>query len=89
VTDEDVYSHFAEVGQIEFVRIIRDNKTGIGKGFGYVQFKTPDSIQLALKLDGSEIKKRKIRCTRCVKKQVMFKIWVKFDFLDPIWNNST
>jgi nucleolar protein 12 len=70
VSDEDVYEHFAAVGQIDFVRVIRDNKTGIGKGFGYVQFKTADSIQLALKLDGSELNKRNIRCTRCVKKQV-------------------
>ena len=39
VQDEDVYQHFAPCGEIEFVRIVRDKRTNIGKGFGYVQFK--------------------------------------------------
>ena len=39
VQDEDIYTHFARCGEVEFVRIIRDKKTNIGKGFGYVQFK--------------------------------------------------
>ena len=39
VQDEDLYSHFSRCGEIEFVRIVRDKKTNIGKGFGYVQFK--------------------------------------------------
>lgn len=68
VTDETVYQHFASCGEIENVRIIRDNKTGIGKGFGYVQFKTKDTVGLALRLDGSQMGERKIRVSRCVKK---------------------
>lgn len=68
VDEDQVHKHFAECGQIENVRIVRHNRTGVGKGFGYVQFKTADSIQLALKLDGSELMHRKIRVTRCVKK---------------------
>jgi nucleolar protein 12 len=71
VSDEDVYKHFLTCGSIEYVRIIRDNKTGIGKGFGYVCFKTEDTIALAMKLDGSILNERKIRVTRCVKKQVI------------------
>jgi RNA recognition motif-containing protein len=39
VQDEAIYTHFARCGKIEFVRIVRDKKTNIGKGFGYVQFK--------------------------------------------------
>jgi len=39
VQDEDLYRHFSRCGEIEFVRIVRDKKTNIGKGFGYVQFK--------------------------------------------------
>lgn len=71
VADEDVYAHFASCGPIEYVRIIRDNKTGIGKGFGYVQFKTSDTVALGLKLDGSVLNERKIRVSRCVRKQVI------------------
>jgi len=41
VQDEDVWSTFERCGEIEFVRIVRDKKTNIGKGFGYVQFKAP------------------------------------------------
>jgi nucleolar protein 12 len=51
------------------VRIIRDNKTGVGKGIGYVSFKTSDAIALAIKLNNSEIDDRKIRVQRCSKKQ--------------------
>lgn len=69
ISDEDVYKHFSNCGQIDFVRVIRDNKTGIGKGFGYVQFKTADSVQLGLRLDASTLNERKIRVTRCVKKE--------------------
>jgi len=39
VQDEDLYTHFARCGEIEFVRAVRDKKTNVGKGFGYVQFK--------------------------------------------------
>ncbi len=70
MTDEAVYSHFEKCGDIDNVRLIRDNKTGIGKGFGYVQFKTVDSVSLALKLDGTKMGERKIRVSRAVKKQV-------------------
>lgn len=70
IVDEAVYKHFESCGEIDNVRIIRDNQTGVGKGFGYVQFKTPDSLALALKLDGSKIGDRKIRVSRAVKKQV-------------------
>lgn len=65
-----MYQHFATCGNIDHVRIIRDNKTGIGKGFGYVQFKTADTVALALRLDGTQMGERKIRVSRCVKKLV-------------------
>jgi nucleolar protein 12 len=39
VQDEAIYMHFTRCGKIEFVRIVRDKKTNIGKGFGYVQFR--------------------------------------------------
>lgn len=39
VQDEQLYTHFKRCGEIEFVRVVRDKKTNIGKGFGYVQFK--------------------------------------------------
>ena len=37
--EEKIWQIFADCGTIESVRIVRDNKTGIGKGFGFVLFK--------------------------------------------------
>jgi len=78
--EESVYKHFEDCGPIDNVRLIRDNKTGIGKGIGYVCFKSADAINLALKLNGCEINGRRIRVARCVKKLVVvsFKRLVRF-----------
>lgn len=47
------------------VRVVRDNKTGIGKGFGYINFKSEDAVALALELHGTEILNREIRVKPC------------------------
>jgi len=36
--DDELRSIFAECGSIHSVRVIRDAPTGIGKGFGYINF---------------------------------------------------
>ncbi|XP_039594269.1 RNA-binding protein 34 [Polypterus senegalus] len=69
VKDEELREHFLECGEIEGIRLIKDRNTGLVKGFGYILFKTPDSVQLALKLNSSELKGRKLRVQRSVKKQ--------------------
>ncbi|XP_051967119.1 RNA-binding protein 34 isoform X2 [Xyrauchen texanus] len=61
--------HFEECGNVEAVRLVRDRESGMGKGFGYILFKSPDSVMLALKLDGSKLQERKIRVKRSVKKE--------------------
>jgi len=38
IEEEPVRQHFTVCGAITNVRIIRDQKTGAGKGFGYVTF---------------------------------------------------
>ncbi|XP_075222700.1 RNA-binding protein 34-like isoform X1 [Lycorma delicatula] len=68
VADNDVRKVFEGCGEIESVHIIRDNKTGMGKGFGYVNFKFQDSVEFALKLNGAMLKKRNIRVKRAVKR---------------------
>ena len=37
--EEKLWSHFESCGEIENVRVVRDSKTNVGKGFAYVQFK--------------------------------------------------
>ncbi|XP_063054041.1 RNA-binding protein 34 [Engraulis encrasicolus] len=67
VAELSLRQHFLECGEVEAVRLIRDRATGMGKGFGYVLFESGDSVQLALKLDGSVLCERKIRVKRSVK----------------------
>ncbi|XP_051237276.1 RNA-binding protein 34 isoform X2 [Dicentrarchus labrax] len=61
--------HFEQCGAVEAVRLVRDQNSGLGKGFGYVLFESPDSVQLALELDGSKLEGRSIRVKRSVKKE--------------------
>uniref|UniRef100_A0A7M4FI45 RNA binding motif protein 34 n=1 Tax=Crocodylus porosus TaxID=8502 RepID=A0A7M4FI45_CROPO len=67
--DEAVREHFSECGNVVAVRIVRDGNTGIGKGFGYVLFENTDAVHLALKLNNSELKGRKLRVKRCAEKE--------------------
>ncbi|CAK9822703.1 RNA-binding protein 34 [Anthophora retusa] len=61
IDEETIRNHFKQCGEIESIRIIRDNMTGIGKGFGYVNFKTEDAVTLALELHGTILADREIR----------------------------
>ncbi|CCD23004.1 rRNA-processing protein NOP12 NDAI_0A08510 [Naumovozyma dairenensis CBS 421] len=74
--EESLWNHFKSCGEIEYVRIIRDAKTNMGKGFAYVQFKELQSVNKALLLNDkvmmksnvdkdSKKKGRKLRVTRC------------------------
>ena len=47
VTEEDLNNLFSEYGNITNVKIIKDNYTGVSKGFGFVELtgKTEDAIQ--------------------------------------------
>ncbi|KAI7794866.1 RNA-binding protein 34 [Triplophysa rosa] len=66
--------YFEECGEVQAVRLVRDKDSGIGKGFGYILFESPDSVMLALKLDGSTLLDRKIRVKRSVKKEKVQKV---------------
>ncbi|XP_053155532.1 RNA-binding protein 34 isoform X2 [Hemicordylus capensis] len=66
IYDDTVRDHFSECGNVVGVRIVRDRNTGIGKGFGYVLFENTDAVHLALKLNNSELRGRKLRVQRSV-----------------------
>ena len=61
ISEEDVRNHFLDCGAVADIRLVRDWKTGVGKGFGYVKFEEVDSAELATKLDNSKLNNRKIR----------------------------
>ncbi|KAK9540785.1 hypothetical protein VZT92_003213 [Zoarces viviparus] len=56
--------HFEECGTVEAVRLVRDQNSGFGKGFGYILFESADSVQLALELEGTTLEGRPIRVKR-------------------------
>ncbi|KAM6942097.1 RNA-binding protein 34 [Lycodopsis pacificus] len=56
--------HFEECGTVEAVRLVRDQNSGFGKGFGYILFESADSVQLALELEGTKLEGRAIRVKR-------------------------
>lgn len=67
--EESLWRHFSSCGDIEYVRIVRDSKTNVGKGFAYVQFQDFQSVSKALLMNekkmGEGKKTRKLRVTRC------------------------
>ncbi|NWR71426.1 RBM34 protein, partial [Centropus unirufus] len=68
ISDAAVREHFSVCGGVVAVRIVRDKKTGLGKGFGYILFENTDAVHLALKLNDSVLLGRKIRVKRCGEK---------------------
>lgn len=68
-TEEQLFRHFADCGEIENLRIVRDRKYNLGKGFAYVQFADVSTIQLALLKNEQPFQKRSLRVTRCSAKQ--------------------
>ncbi|XP_072912730.1 RNA-binding protein 34 [Hemitrygon akajei] len=69
IQENDVHDHFSGCGDIKWVRIVRDQESGMGKGFGYVLFQSTDAVTLALELNNSELQGRKVRVSRSVKKE--------------------
>jgi len=68
IEEDAVRKHFKVCGGIVDVRLVRDALTGMGKGFGYVNFEAGDSVVLALRLNGSKLEGREIRVTRATNK---------------------
>ena len=66
-TEERLYQMFADCGKIENLRIVRDRKFNIGKGFAYIQFDDVSTVQLALMKNDQECDGRKLRVIRCSK----------------------
>lgn len=64
--EETMRSHFADCGTIDNVRIVRDSKTSLGKGFCYINFTDTDAVSFALRLNGSRIAGREMRVMQCL-----------------------
>lgn len=60
VSEEEVRTHFARFGSIKNVRLVRENKTHIGKGIGFVQFSSEEELRKAI-AEGGKFKGRDLR----------------------------
>ena len=48
VDEEEVRVAFSKCGEVESVRLVRESKTGLGKGFGFVTFEDRSGVMFAL-----------------------------------------
>ena len=65
--EEGLWRTFGKCGAVESVRVPRDPKTRVGKGFAYVQFQDEVAVEGALALDGKSFPPmlpRKVRVQR-------------------------
>ncbi|KAG5982586.1 hypothetical protein E4U55_001692 [Claviceps digitariae] len=65
--EEGLWRTFSKAGKVENVRVVRDPKTRVGKGFAYVQFYDTNDVEAALLLDGKKfppLLPRVLRVTR-------------------------
>lgn len=60
VTEDEVRGFFSSCGEIDSVLLIKDRETNELKGFGFISFKTQDSMQKALAMNEKELGGRKL-----------------------------
>lgn len=63
--EDELWKLFEPCGAISYVRIVRDSHTGMGKGFGYVNFMDSDAVQLALEMENVKLNDRELRISLC------------------------
>ena len=70
--EEKLRSCFSDCGDVESVRIIRDAKTGIGKGFGFVSFADKSGVMFAVRQNRKiELDGRKLRVFKSKDEQTL------------------
>lgn len=67
MSEEEVREHFAGCGTITNVRLVRDPRTFIGKGIGYVMFAEKEAMRKAVdNMPESRFKGRPLRVKKAV-----------------------
>lgn len=65
--EEGLWVQFGKAGKVESVRVVRDPKTRVGKGFAYVQFEDENGVEAALQFNDQKfppLLPRKLRVVR-------------------------
>jgi RNA recognition motif-containing protein len=60
VRERHLREYFADMGDIEHLRIIKDHGTGRSKGFGFITFKKTVGANKSLKLHGKDFEGRSL-----------------------------
>ncbi|MBU1118249.1 RNA-binding protein [Patescibacteria group bacterium] len=61
-TEEAMKDFFSEAGTVESADIIMDKMTGRSRGFGFVEYATPEEAQKAIEMfDGKELDGRTLK----------------------------
>lgn len=61
-TEAELLVLFQEYGKVQYCKLIMDPKTGLSKGFGFVEIPKPGAAKAAIKgMNGREIAGKKIR----------------------------
>ena len=53
--EDELEGLFSQYGDIVNVNLIKDRDTGRSKGFGFIEFVTPDQAEAALELNGHKM----------------------------------
>jgi len=62
ITDQDLGSIFAEVGQVVSAKVVMDRDTGRSKGFGFVEMNTDEEAAKAIsQFNGGELEGRQLK----------------------------
>lgn len=69
IKDQEIIHHFG-AANLEAVRVVRDSRTGVGKGVAFILFKSQEASKTALKQQGAaELKGRTLRLTGVKRQQ--------------------
>lgn len=69
--EDELRELFKACGEIETVRIVRDGASNMGKGFGFVLFKSPAAVRSALAFHEMKFRERPLRVTKVVDQEVL------------------
>lgn len=84
VNEADLYSAFANVGEIFEIRLMKDATTGESKGYAFVRFTSPKFAKLAVQqVDGAVLKGRKVGVVHSNDNQTLF-----LGHLDKDWRQD-
>ncbi|XOV80597.1 MAG: RNA recognition motif domain-containing protein [Aestuariibacter sp.] len=61
VSEDAIRDHFANLGYVQSVRLMRDRKTGKRKGFGFVEVASNDAEKMVDKLNDTEFEERTLK----------------------------